>query len=147
MLPKPKGERDRGCVAEGRGEMTGGETSVDCGSEGGMDIDRSEVGVLSSTADAEGFGWLACRVLIWACCVRIMLRRRFYSIISMHSRVGISEYIPPVPLARTQAPGAALLGWVCAHGAGYAATGLVPYYGLTGSAASLQVLELQGRSD
>jgi hypothetical protein len=43
-----------------------------------MDIERSEVGVLSSTAEVEGC-WLAWRVEIWACCVRIMLRRRFYT--------------------------------------------------------------------
>lgn len=76
MVPKPKGERERGCAAEGRGEIMGGEMCEECDSEGGMDMERSEVGVLSSTADAEAWCWLAWRVLIWACWVRIMLSRR-----------------------------------------------------------------------
>lgn len=43
------------------------------------DMERSEVGVLSSTAELEGCCWPAVRVSIWACCWRIMLRRRFYN--------------------------------------------------------------------
>jgi hypothetical protein len=66
MLPKPKGE----CERMGMGALCD------------MDIERSEVGVLSSTAEVEGGGWEpeveAWRVEIWACWVRIMLRRRFY---------------------------------------------------------------------
>jgi hypothetical protein len=50
---------------------------VECESDGGIDMERSEVGVPSSTAKAEGCGWLAWRVLIWACWLRIMLSRRF----------------------------------------------------------------------
>jgi len=78
MVPKPNGERDRGWVADGKGETIGGEMCVDCVSEGGMDMERSEVGVLSSTAEAEGCCWFAWRVLIWVCWERIMLSRRFY---------------------------------------------------------------------
>lgn len=70
----PKGERERGCEAGGRGEMVVG-ACVDCEREGGMDMERSEVGVLSSTAEDEGC-WLVCRVVIWSCCRRIMLSRR-----------------------------------------------------------------------
>lgn len=77
MVPKPKGERDRGCAADGKGEVTGGEMCVECESDGGIDMERSEVGVPSSTAKAEGCGWLAWGVLIWACWLRIMLSRRF----------------------------------------------------------------------
>ena len=79
MVPKPKGERDRGCAAIGKGEVIGGEMCVDCESGGGMDMERSEVGVLSSTAEAEGCCWFAWSVLIWACWERIMLSSRFYT--------------------------------------------------------------------
>jgi hypothetical protein len=69
----PYGERERGCAVEPIGM---GETlewgSDDCG----RDMERSEVGVLSSTAE-EAFGICCWRAVIWTCCWRIMFRRRF----------------------------------------------------------------------
>lgn len=48
-----------------------------CECEAGMDMERSEVGVPSSTtAEADEGCWLAWRLFIWACWVRIILRRR-----------------------------------------------------------------------
>jgi hypothetical protein len=79
ILPRPKGECDRGwLVAIGSGEIGSGdmvayEGCPDCGS----DMERSEVGVLSSTAEDDGCCWFACSVEICACCWRIILSRRF----------------------------------------------------------------------
>lgn len=71
MVPKPKGECERGW---GTGDMPWWAWDWDMDMD--MDIERSDVGVLSSTAEVDCcWAW---RVEICACWVRIMLRRRFY---------------------------------------------------------------------
>jgi hypothetical protein len=62
MLPRfrPKGECERGWFVIGSGEMAPYEGYPDCG----RDIERSEVGVLSSTALEDGCCWLAWSVVI-----------------------------------------------------------------------------------
>lgn len=78
-LTWPYGERERGCdTVPGSGGMLGWEAGANCG----IDMDRSDVGVLSSTAEEEPCCWLAWRVVIWACCWRIMLRSRFWDVVS-----------------------------------------------------------------
>lgn len=76
MAAEPYGERERGCamVPVGIGEM------LEWGwVDWGRESERSEVGVLSSTAeDEDGLALTVCwRAVIWACCWRIMFRRRF----------------------------------------------------------------------
>jgi hypothetical protein len=44
----------------------------------GMDMERSEAGVLSSTAEVEACGCCDWRSWIWDSCWRIMPRRRFW---------------------------------------------------------------------
>lgn len=58
MLPMPKGECERGWFVIGMGEMAACDGWAECE----RDMERSEVGVLSSTADEEGCCWWACRV-------------------------------------------------------------------------------------
>jgi len=50
---------------------------VECESDGGIDMERSDGTISRQSSFAEGCGWLAWRVLIWACWLRIMLSRRF----------------------------------------------------------------------
>lgn len=71
-----KGDRERGC-ALGRGDIADCETCAAWDCDLDSDMERSEVGVPSSTAELEGGCWPAVRVSIWVCCWRIMLRRRF----------------------------------------------------------------------
>ena len=49
------------------------------------DMERSEVGVVASSSTAEVEGWVldVWSCCIWDCCWRIMLRRRFYAIVSL----------------------------------------------------------------
>jgi hypothetical protein len=63
MLAKPKGEWERGWFVVGIGERGKGEMAACEGcADWGRDMERSEVGVLSSTAEDEGGCWLAWRV-------------------------------------------------------------------------------------
>ena len=59
-----KGDRERGYAALGSGEMAdvGACAAWDCDRE--RDMERSEVGVLSSTAELEGGCWPVVRVSI-----------------------------------------------------------------------------------
>lgn len=49
-----KGDRERGCAALGSGEMVDVGACAACDWDRERDMDRSEVGVLSSTAELEG---------------------------------------------------------------------------------------------
>lgn len=63
-----KGDRERGSAALGKGEIVDDGRCAACDWDRDRDMERSEVGVLSSTAELEGCCWPAVRVSIWFCC-------------------------------------------------------------------------------
>lgn len=114
-----------------------------------MDMERSDVGVLSSTAEA--FGLLGtfwfCRVWMVACCSRIMFNNRF-CIISINPERQSSKHIPLAAPAQTPILDAALPSLGYAGGVDSQAGQLNPNDLLADSAAVVrQVLVVLDRSD